>query len=225
MNFDEYRIHKNIKIMGDKNMSQQFWKNVLPLAFVLAFLVACSEDEPLSNNADENNKQDENNTQTENNSQSSNEDVNESDIDSEEETDYGTLLWKTYENMRFAYSIYYPSSWIIGEQSQNGDGVSLYEGDPDNEILVYGSLYIDEISEPFADAEKEGFTLEKITLDNGDVADIIVGMEDGKVLFKVIFIEDEVIYTFYAKVTPEFFDENVGLLLQTAKSLNVKELE
>ena len=216
-------------------MSKQFWKKVLPFAFVLAFLVACGVDETQLNSAGENdlqseedtqeNKRNGKNAQSDDDNDSESENDNQSDIDSADDTDYGTLLWETYENMRFAYSIYYPSSWIIGEQSQNGDGVSLYEGDPDNEILVYGSLYHEDFSEPYADAEKEGFTSEKITLDNGDEADIIVGMEDGKVLFKLIFIEDGCIYTVYANVTVDFYDENVDLLLQTAKSLNVKELE
>ena len=216
-------------------MAQKFWKKVLPFAFVLAFLVACSEDETQSSNLGENDSQSETNTQTEDDTQNENnaqsvedndsesDNNNQSNIDSEEETDYGTLLWETYDNMRFAYSISYPSTWIIGEESDNGDGVSLYEGDSDNIILVYGSHYNEDIYDPYSDASKDGFTIEKITLDNGDEADYIVGMEDGKILLKVFFIKDYVEYTFYVKVTREFFDENVDLLVQTAKSLNVKE--
>ena len=216
-------------------MSQQFWKKVLPFAFVLAFLVACSEDETQSSSPGENESQseidtqieddtqNENNTQSDEENDSESENANQFDIESEDETDYEQ--WNIYENMRFAYSIYYPSSWIIGEQSQNGDGVSLYEGDPDNDIRIYGSLYDADLYDPYSDASKDGFTTDKITLNNSDEADYIVGMEDGKVLFKVIFIEDYVVYTFYANVTVDFFDENVELLVQTAKSLDVKELE
>ena len=216
-------------------MSQQFWEKVLPFAFVLAFLVACSEDETQSSSPGENESQseidtqieddtqNENNTQSDEENDSESENANQFDIESEDETDYEQ--WNIYENMRFAYSIYYPSSWIIGEQSQNGDGVSLYEGDPDNDIRIYGSLYDADLYDPYSDASKDGFTTDKITLNNSDEADYIVGMEDGKVLFKVIFIEDYVVYTFYANVTVDFFEENVELLVQTAKSLDVKELE
>ena len=216
-------------------MSQQFWKKVLPFAFVLAFLVACSEDETQSSSPGENESQseidtqieddtqNENNTQSDEDNDSESENANQFDIESEDEMDYEQ--WNIYENMRFAYSIYYPSSWIIGEQSQNGDGVSLYEGDPDNDIRIYGSLYDADLYDPYSDASKDGFTTDKITLNNSDEADYIVGMEDGKVLFKVIFIEDYVVHTFYANVTVDFFDENVELLVQTAKSLDVKELE
>lgn len=216
-------------------MSQQFWKKVLPFAFVLAFLVACSEDETQSSSLGENDSQSETDIQTEEGTQnehnaqsdeendSESENANQFDLEAEDETDYEQ--WNIYENMRFAYSIYYPSSWIIGEQSQNGDGVSLYEGDPDNDIRIYGSLYDADLYDPYSDASKDGFTTDKITLNNGDEADYLVGMEDGKVLFKVIFTEDYVVYTFYANVTVDFFDENVDLLVQTAKSLDVKKLE
>ena len=220
-------------------MSQQFWKKVLPFAFSLAFLVACGEGETQpsktvtgeNNSQSETDAQNEDDTQTENNEQSDEnhdselENDNHFDIEAEDGTDYGTSLWKTYENWRFVYSIHYPSSWNVGEQSENGDGLIFYEGDPNNDIRIYGSLYDADLYDPYSDASKDGFTTDKITLNNGDEADYIVGMEDGKVLFKVIFIEDYVVYTFYANVTVDFFDENVGLLVQTAKSLDVKELE
>lgn len=143
-------------------------------------------------------------------------------IEEDEENVETTIIkWNSYENERFGFTINYPAHWEIGEESQNGDGITLYSGDPENEIIIYGQLYDEDLTDPFEDANKEGFTRGMITLNSGDDADYIVGLEDGKVHFKVIRIIGWEMYTYYAMMTPDFFDENLDELLETIKTLKI----
>lgn len=129
----------------------------------------------------------------------------------------------TYINARYGYSIDYPSEWTTGEEAHSGDGKVLYIGNPDVEISVYRSMYI----EGFSSEAEEHLRTQWITLDSGKDARLLVGHEDDKYVFNLIHSADDSDeeYHFYVKVSKEFFEENEKVLLKVAKSLEVIEVE
>ena len=114
----------------------------------------------------------------------------------------------------------YPPDWHIGEESDNEDGINLYVGNPDVRILTYASHYMEEISDPYESARNYGFDIQRITLDNGKSADLILGKLDEKVHYELVFIDNDVIYNVNAEVSESFFEKNEGILLKVIKSLD-----
>lgn len=140
---------------------------------------------------------------------------------SADETSVDSVEWESYINSRFGFSVEYPSNWPIGEESDNGDGINLYVGNPDVRVLVYASYYIEEISDLYESVEYDGFERQRVTLDNGKSADLILGKIEGKVFYKLVFIDNDVVYNVNAEVSESFFEENEGVLLKVVKSLDV----
>jgi hypothetical protein len=62
--------------------------------------------------------------------------------------------------------------------------------------------------EPFKNAEKPDFKLEKVKLDSGVDANLIIGEENNKVKYEMNFIQNDIEYDFYAELPPTFFKEN-----------------
>ncbi|OMC76787.1 hypothetical protein BK125_17185 [Paenibacillus odorifer] len=130
--------------------------------------------------------------------------------------------WSYYFNARYGFSIKYPSEWTAGEESDNGDGKSLYIGNPDIQILAYASNYMEDTSDPYH--EDENVQLQRTRLENGYESVLIVGKEEGKVLFDMVYISTQDIeYHFYASVSEKFFEDNEQILLKVAKSLDSPE--
>jgi len=131
-------------------------------------------------------------------------------------------LWNHYVNARFGYSIDYPTEWTASEESSNGDGKVLYVGNPDVDIRVYGSHYIEGVS----GGNSDHLQTQWITLDNGVEAGLAVGYEEEKYVMHLTHLsESDVEYQFYAKVSKDFFEANEKTLLRVAKSLNFLEAE
>lgn len=140
---------------------------------------------------------------------------------SEDETKTKSVEWEKYINSKFGFSVNYPPDWPIGEESDNGDGINLYVGNPDVQILAFASLYLEEVSNPYESAENNGFDIQRITLDNGKSADLIIGKLDEKVYYELVFIGNDVIYNVKAEVSKSFFDKNEDILLKVVKSLDI----
>lgn len=163
---------------------------------LLFFLVSCQSEanQPSSTNPNESNTTEE----------------------AKEETE-----WEKYVNSRFNFSINYPSDWTIGQESQNGDGVNLYIGNRDIRILVYGSNYNVETTDPYLNANREGFQRQWLVLDNGLDAALILGKENGKVIYEMVLIEEGIEYNFYAEMSEKFFNENEKLLIKVIKGFDI----
>ncbi|KOY81265.1 hypothetical protein I6G82_02795 [Lysinibacillus macroides] len=128
--------------------------------------------------------------------------------------------WETYLNSKYGFSVNYPPDWHIGEESDNEDGINLYVGNPDVRILTYAAHYMEEISDPYESAKNYGFDIQRITLDNGKSADLILGNLDEKVHYELVFIDNDVIYNINAEVSKSFFEKNEDILLKVIKSLD-----
>ncbi|WP_411344037.1 hypothetical protein ACE3MZ_21020 [Paenibacillus sp. WLX1005] len=125
-----------------------------------------------------------------------------------------------YVNERFGFSIQYPTSWKAGEEAFNGDGKSLYTNNPNVDIRVYGSNYLQGISDPYHKQEK-GMKRKKVILNNGKEAILVTGKQNNRIMYDMVYMsKDGATYHFYADVPQTFFDANQKLLLQVAKSLD-----
>ncbi|MFJ6266473.1 hypothetical protein ACIQGW_15990 [Lysinibacillus xylanilyticus] len=138
----------------------------------------------------------------------------------EDEIQSKSVEWEKYVNSKFGFSVNYPPDWNIGEESDNEDGINLYIGNPDVQILAFASYYMEEISNPYGNAENDGFDIQRITLDNGKSADLIVGKLDQMVNYELVFISNDIIYNVKAEVSKSFFDKNEDTLLKVVKSLD-----
>ena len=144
-------------------------------------------------------------------------------INTEKKSENTEDEWNVYSNARYGYSIRYPSEWTSGEEADNGDGKRLYIGNPDVDITVYASNYMEGISDPYHN--DEGNVQAQLTkLDNGYESVLIVGKQDGKILYDMVYISTEdVEYHFHAIISENFFEGNEQILLKVAKSLNTPE--
>lgn len=123
--------------------------------------------------------------------------------------------WETYTNYRYGYTIDYPQDWKVGREADNGDGKALHR-DENNEILVYGTLVPSTFSTQDTPIEREVFVL------NGgmEATQLKYKDEDNKIRYIVFFDNNEQQYTFFAKVSEDFFKENEHVLQEVAKSFN-----
>lgn len=126
--------------------------------------------------------------------------------------------WQTYSNARYGFSVKTPPNWTRGEESTNGDGTKLYIGNPDVDVIVYGTQYMPDISNPFTNAQNSGLKLQFIKLDDGTEADLYIGKSKGLVYYQMFFLENEFEYHFNATVTEEFFKNNEQTFLKVIKS-------
>jgi len=130
--------------------------------------------------------------------------------------------WETYTNTRYGFSIQYPSDWPIGMESDNGDGIQLYIGNPDADIRAYAAIYDPEISDAFL-IQDENIKRQPATLDNGAPSTLLAGKENGVVHFEMVYISETdppIEFHFYAKVSEQFFQDNEKILMKIARSMN-----
>ncbi|MCL6660638.1 hypothetical protein [Paenibacillus amylolyticus] len=75
-------------------------------------------------------------------------------------------------------------------------------GNPDIDIRVCGS----HVFEGIEDSVSESMKYQSLKLDSGVKADMWVGYEDGMVLLELSWMsDDEIEYTYYVKVSKDFF--------------------
>lgn len=126
--------------------------------------------------------------------------------------------WKFYNNTRFGFSVLVPGNWIIGLESDNGDGVELYIGNPNINICVFASFYIKDVSSSYDNINKPGYRMQRLILDNGLEAELIIGKLSNKVSLEMIQILKNIEYHFNAFITDEFFHDNEKTLIDIIKS-------
>jgi hypothetical protein len=127
---------------------------------------------------------------------------------------------QSYINARYQFAIDFPKSWSRSKESDNGDGISLYADNPDIDIRTYASHCLEKC---ISIRREPGLEKRPLKLDNSKIANLILGSEDGKVVYKVVFISKNTEYIFYAKVPKQFFQKNKKDLLRVGKSLRVLE--
>lgn len=126
-----------------------------------------------------------------------------------------------YVNSRYGYSIAYPATWTAGEEADNGDGKILYVGNPDIDIRVYASNYMEDVSDPYHNDDNH-VQRQRVAFNNGKEGTLVIGKEDNKILYDMVYVsKDDVEYHFYANVPQSFFDQNEKVLLKVAKSLDI----
>lgn len=131
------------------------------------------------------------------------------------------IQFNEYVNARYGFSIKYPAEWTAGEESDNGDGKILYVGNPDVDIRVYASNYLEGISNPYHHEDMD-LQMQIIKLDSGKEATLMVGKQNDKVLYEMIYIsQSDVEYHFYVNVSDDFFQNNEKVLLKVAKSMDI----
>jgi hypothetical protein len=128
--------------------------------------------------------------------------------------------YQTYTNARYRFAIDFPKSWHIEKESDNGDGVSLYTGNQNVDIRAFASLCLKSCS---SSAKETGFKKQAIRLNNSQKANLISGIEDNQVVYKISFSLKDIEYTFYSKTPKAFFRSNKENLARIGKSLRVSE--
>ncbi|MTI47618.1 MAG: hypothetical protein FH761_07235 [Firmicutes bacterium] len=130
------------------------------------------------------------------------------------------LQWQEYVNSRFGFSINFPKTWYKGDSSQNNDGIVLHTDNSSFDIRVYGANYLEDISKPYKNSEKDGFTKSDIKLNSGQTATLITGEENDMDIYEMVFVKDNIEYHFYAKVTKEYANEYDDVILNVIKTFN-----
>jgi len=128
--------------------------------------------------------------------------------------------WKSYTNHRFGFSIQVPKEWEIGRESDNGDGLELYIGNPMVDIRVYGSFFFQDFSSPYDKIRLPGYRMQRLNLNNGLEAELIIGTLDDKIELDMFQVIGNFEYHFYAFVSREFFIMNETSLFSVIKSFN-----
>jgi len=116
-----------------------------------------------------------------------------------------------YENSYYGFSIAYPTGWSRSAPSGNNDGVVFYAGDSSVDMRVFASSNSGNL-----------FESNTLVLDNGNIATIIEADVQGNKLLRVYFIKNDIKYEFYAEAQPGYYEKNKELLLQVARSLEIK---
>ena len=110
------------------------------------------------------------------------------------------IEWNSYHNDRFGFVAPYPSTWTIGEEPTNGDGITLYQGN-DGEISVYGTYMLsvdDEMMVQKGGKYAKGFE---------DVEEI-----DSKIVYKGLVVRDDFFFYIYANGSKEFYDKHKEII-------------
>ncbi len=132
--------------------------------------------------------------------------------------------FKTYANEKYGYSINYPISWNISEESPSSDGVVLYDHEQNN-IRVFGGYLLGDSTDTIEmdEAKRDGSKIEELITTNGEKAYKILKEELNKVSFHYIVHGSKTYSHLYAYVSPRFYKENESLLLDLAKSIGLAE--
>jgi len=132
-----------------------------------------------------------------------------------------TQDWQRYVNARYNFTIQFPPSWPEGVESDNGDGIQLFVENPDRDIRVYAAHVIEGISEPYGRANQPGFQQQRIQLNSGREATLIIGDTNGRVHFEMVVVADDIEYHFYASITEQFYQRNESTLRAIVKSFAI----
>ena len=122
-----------------------------------------------------------------------------------------TAEWQTYENIRFGFSVQYPSHWKITTEAANGDGVIISGGDS-VEMVFSASNYFEEFAPDLTDYES-------FTLSNGEQANYKMENRHGSVTVSLIAIQDNLVqYSITGVMTEDYYTQNSNLIESIFKS-------
>ena len=173
---------------------------VLMLCFLALLSTSCKRPEIEKNEAQENKLDYED--LTENTGEN---DVNDDAEINEEINEDESELTKEYTNEKYGFTVYMPDDWEIVEFD---GGAKIIPGSEEDEILAYGSIYDKETSNPYKNGDGEGFTKREVTIGNSEKATIIEGEENGKYIYEVVIIKNDIEYHLYANMTKSFYEAN-----------------
>lgn len=181
----------------------------------LSFAEEAAEEKDEINEESEENEENEESEENEISEENEGE-VNEGPEENEgtEENERADVSWNIYMNERFHFRVQYPEFWNIGEESENGDGVTLLQ-EEGNEILVYASHFTDPES-----GEGNG---EEVTIHSGQTGYLYESSEEGTYRFSVV--ENDIEYNLHVAGDASFLEENRELLDHIASSFDVMEVE
>jgi hypothetical protein len=63
------------------------------------------------------------------------------------------IVWDTYYNDRYAFTIKYPEGWTGGPEATNGDGRALYQQN-NTELIAYGTMYFEDFKPDLSNYKK-----------------------------------------------------------------------
>ena len=128
--------------------------------------------------------------------------------------------WARYENARYGFSVEYPEQWAQGAESDNGDGLILFLGDPDIDIRVYAAQHRPDFS--CFETIGQQSEIQRLTLNTGTIEDLYISKIDKDIKYCMRITDSKIDCYFYAKVPGKFFEENRLSLIYVAKSLSFK---
>jgi vacuolar-type H+-ATPase subunit I/STV1 len=99
----------------------------------------------------------------------------------EEVAKKNAIVWDTYNNARYAFSIKYPEGWLGGPEATNGDGRALYRKD-NTEVLAYGTMYFEEFKPDLSNYKKISTNQGYVAYyheENGQFSGYIPNIEEG----------------------------------------------
>jgi hypothetical protein len=126
--------------------------------------------------------------------------------------------WATYVNTRFKFAIKYPASWPVGAESENGDGIRLYIGDPEVEVSVFASQHYEDIAP--LEVNRDGLLSSKFSFKSGLSGEVLYGWRNGWRIFTAFFVEDNRVVQFWARGPDDFIRHNERMLYAMALSLS-----
>ncbi len=105
------------------------------------------------------------------------------------------LVYRTYTNARYNYSISYPSNLLIPQgEADNGDGQAFRSKDGAAEMRVYGSQNLGGgLEEAYAEAQAGKTVSYKIIKGNWFV---VSGYNGGKIFYQKTMLKGDVLKTF-----------------------------
>jgi hypothetical protein len=105
------------------------------------------------------------------------------------------VIYKTYTNARYGYSISYPASLLTPQgEADNGDGQAFRSKDGAAEMRVYGSQNLGGgLAEAYAEAQAGKAVTYKTMKGNWFV---VSGRDGGKIFYRKTMFRDDVLKTF-----------------------------
>lgn len=144
--------------------------------------------------------------------------------DLEPAKDYsGSKALTLYVNERYGFSISYPKTWSIQEDSPSGDGTILYEENGD-EIRVYGGYLLGEELDRLEinEAILEGIDIESFKTLDGKEGSFIQREDSNTAIIQYIVYGETTHCHLYARVSTQYYEKHKDLFKVMAESIVVE---
>jgi hypothetical protein len=176
----------------------------------IIFLFACTHESSTTEKSDQ--EVENSNQLSEEQNQPETEDEN---IENKQATE---IEWSNYHNSRFGFQVRYPSSWEIGDEPTNGDGVTLYNRDG-NKITVYASHYMEDFA-PNLDQYSS------IKTKNGYIAYVQKeNRTNNRTDYSMVINKYNLEFHLKAEMSETFYEENKNFLLEIIEAFKIDDRE